>query len=147
MRHLQVEGVDINPEMIRAATKRVYNVKFTEAPAEKLPFVNDSFDIVFMSHVLHESEDPVLALKEAARVACSRIAILEWPHREEKIGPPLSHRLSYEDVKSIAAKAGLKKIDTTMLDHMVLYRFTLTKSHTEEPETARPRKTKKKTSK
>ncbi|NDJ86942.1 MAG: class I SAM-dependent methyltransferase, partial [Chloroflexi bacterium] len=92
-RGAQVAGVDISPEMLAAARSFLPEGDFRQAPAEALPFADDSFDLVFMGHVFHEVDDYVKALKEARRVSFNRIAILEWPYREHKHGPPLDHRL------------------------------------------------------
>ncbi|MDO5576426.1 MAG: class I SAM-dependent methyltransferase, partial [Fibrobacter sp.] len=47
LRNINVTGIDTNPNMLSAASKLVTNVDFKEAPAEKLPFDDKSFDIVF----------------------------------------------------------------------------------------------------
>ena len=125
MRHLEVSGVDINPEMVRNASAVVEGVKFHEAPAEALPFEDDSFDLVFMGHLLHESDDPLLALKEARRVGTKRLAVLEWPYRNEEIGPPLKHRIEPKRMESMMTEAGFVDIETHSLAHVTLYRCTI----------------------
>lgn len=124
-RKINVTGIDTNPDMIKAASDYVPSAKFQEAVAEKLPFEDKSFDLVFLGHVLHECEDQLEALREARRVAALRVAVLEWPYKEEEMGPPIDHRLKAEKVKSLSSKAGLKKFEKISLNHMVLYRFDL----------------------
>jgi len=90
---MQVMGIDSNEELLKVARTAVPGVEFREALLEKVPFGERSFDLVFLGHVLHETDDPLAALSEARRVARVRVAILEWPYRNEQQGPPLHHRL------------------------------------------------------
>lgn len=120
---LQVAGVDVNPEMVATASRFVPAGKFQIAPAEELPFPDGSFDLVFLGLVFHETDDALKAIQEARRVARQRVAILEWPYRQEEIGPPLAHRLKPEEVSALAHKAGCGDIDIFYLSNTVLYRL------------------------
>jgi ubiquinone/menaquinone biosynthesis C-methylase UbiE len=122
---LQVTGVDLNPEMIEAAGKLVPGARFQEAAAERLPFADGSFDLVFLGHVLHESDEPARALAEAKRVAVRRVVILEWPYREEEQGPPLAHRLPPERIESLLREQGFPLFERMTLRHVELYRATI----------------------
>ncbi len=53
-----------------------------------------AFEVAFLGHVLHETDDPVRALSEARRVTTVRVVVLEWPYVQEEEGPPLEHRLT-----------------------------------------------------
>ena len=53
----------------------------TIAPGERLPFPDNSFDCVMMITMLHHTDDPELVLKEAVRVAKTRIIIMEDIYR------------------------------------------------------------------
>ena len=97
---------------------------FREGIAESLPFENGSFDLVFLGHVLHETDDPVAALREARRVARLRVAILEWPYRREEHGPPLEHRLRPRRIASLARAAGFTSIERIRMSHMDFYRLS-----------------------
>lgn len=123
LRKINVIGIDTNLDMIKAASNYVPIAKFQEAVAECLPFEDKSFDLVFMGHVLHECDDQLLALKEARRVATLRVAVLEWPYKEEEIGPPIDHRLKAEKVKRLSTQAGFKKFEKISLAHGVFYRL------------------------
>ncbi len=124
-RGLAVSGVDVNPQMVQAASQLVPGGDFKVAPAESLPFRPETFDLVFMGVVFHETDDALQALREARRVARQRVVILEWPYQEEESGPPLAHRLKSEEVAAWAYKAGFEKVETLYLDHMVLYRLCI----------------------
>jgi ubiquinone/menaquinone biosynthesis C-methylase UbiE len=119
---LTVAGVDINPQMLPVARQYVPGGDFREATAEALPFPDASFDLVFMGLVLHESDEPLKVLQEARRVTRQRVCILEWPYREnEPFGPPLAHRLSPTEISNLAQQAGFTHLQSTPLNHLVLY--------------------------
>jgi len=124
LRKMVTTGIDINPAMVKAAADLVIDATFKCASADKLPFPDKSFDIVFLAHVLHESTSPVTVLQEARRVAKYRVAVLEWPYRAEDFGPPLEHRLQPETLKRAAHKAGCIQFEKIELDYMLLYRMT-----------------------
>lgn len=122
---LTVQGVDSNPEFLEIARSYLPNAIFQQACADELPFEDQEFDLVFLGHVLHETVDPQSALYEAHRVACQRVAILEWPYIEEMMGPPLIHRLSPETIETLAMEAGFHSVEHLQLSHMDLYLLTL----------------------
>jgi ubiquinone/menaquinone biosynthesis C-methylase UbiE len=124
-RGLGVTGIDINPEMVKAAAEFAPTAVFRVAPMESIPFEEKTFDIVFLGHVLHEADDLPRALSEAKRTAKFRVAVLEWPYKEEEIGPPIDHRLKTESVVSLAKAAGFNQIETLPLSHMVLFLLTI----------------------
>ncbi len=123
---LEVSGIDIDAEMIAAAEQHVRSGVFRRARAEEIPFGDRSFDLVFLGHVLHECDEPVEALEEAKRVSRKRVAVLEWPYREQDQGPPLDHRLKPEVIADLTDKAGFTAIDTILLKNVVLYLLDIT---------------------
>ncbi|MBN1140159.1 MAG: class I SAM-dependent methyltransferase [Anaerolineae bacterium] len=120
-RGLRVAGVDASAEMVAAARQAVPQGIFRQAPAEELPFENNTLDLVFMGLVLHELDDAILGLREARRVARQRVAVLEWPYHLQIAGPPMSHRLPGARVRSLAREAGLGGVDAVELTNTVLY--------------------------
>jgi ubiquinone/menaquinone biosynthesis C-methylase UbiE len=69
----QVVGVDLTPELLALGAARlrdagVTNVLLQEANVERLPFVDESFDVVVCRAALHHFADPRRALAEARRV-------------------------------------------------------------------------------
>lgn len=124
-RGLTVTGIDVNPAMLTAAREFVPAGTFQEGALEAIPFPENSFDVVFLGHVLHETQTPVAALEEVRRVARQRVAILEWPYRAEDRGPSLDHRMSPEQITISAREAGFSQIETLPLSHMVLYHLTV----------------------
>jgi ubiquinone/menaquinone biosynthesis C-methylase UbiE len=121
---LQVFGIDANPAMLEIARRYVPGAQFELAPAEAIPYPDGAADLVFLGLVLHETDDPLQALKEARRVARQRAAVLEWPYGDTEHGPPLAHRLPPESVAALARAAGFAQVETLPLAHLVLYRLS-----------------------
>ena len=119
----KVAGVDLNPEMLNAAKKYVPDAEFKQAVAEKLPFDDESFDLVFMGVLLHEVDDFTKALQESKRVAVKQVSVLEWKYAVQDFGPPIEHRLSEDFLKQLSDKVGFSKMETVPLNNLVLYHF------------------------
>jgi ubiquinone/menaquinone biosynthesis C-methylase UbiE len=122
---LTVAGIDIKDNMVNEAKRLLPEGDFRIGSAENIPYENGSFDLVFLGHVLHETDDTAKALMEAHRVARKRVVVLEWPYVEGKMGPPLAHRLRPDKVRDSATSAGFKKVEDITLKHMVLYRMDI----------------------
>jgi ubiquinone/menaquinone biosynthesis C-methylase UbiE len=122
-RGLDVAGVDVNPAMIEVARRFVPAGHFQVAPAEALPFPDNSVDMVFLGLVFHEVDDAAQTLAEVKRVGRTRLTILEWAYREEDFGPPLAHRLEPAAIAALAQAAGFQPLETWPLAHLVLYRL------------------------
>jgi ubiquinone/menaquinone biosynthesis C-methylase UbiE len=118
---LEVTGLDVNPEMLVVAQQFVPSGTFQQGIAEKLPFLDQSFDIVFMGFLLHETDNLQMALSEAYRVGKKRLAILEWPFQEQTFGPPLDHRIESEKIFSAARMAGFNFTKSIQLESLILY--------------------------
>ncbi|HVP19157.1 MAG TPA: class I SAM-dependent methyltransferase [Spirochaetia bacterium] len=119
---LRTTGIDPDRDLLVRARHFVPDARFLEAVVEDLPFDDRSFDIVFLGHVLHETDDPAAALAEARRVARQRVVVLEWPYRAEETGPPLAHRLSPASIQEMARAAGFESMERVSLSHMELFR-------------------------
>jgi ubiquinone/menaquinone biosynthesis C-methylase UbiE len=120
---LKVSGIDTNPEMIKAAGQFVPEGKFELAPAEKIPYADNSFDLTFFGVVFHEVDDYSKALNEALRVSVKGTAILEWYYRVENFGPPLEHRLKSEFIKKLSEETGYKSFEEIKLKNLILYKL------------------------
>jgi len=66
----EVIGIDVSEDMIRVARKNAEgkNVKFLVGDANKMPFEDDSFDLVVSTGSLHHWRNPVNVLNEIYRV-------------------------------------------------------------------------------
>jgi ubiquinone/menaquinone biosynthesis C-methylase UbiE len=122
---ITVTGIDPNHDMLKVAQKFVPTGTFRTGIVEEIPLKDKAFDLVFLGHVLHESDDLIKALTESKRCAKQRVTILEWPYKQEESGPPLEHRLKIEDVLVAATTVGFNRVETIQLKYMVLFQFTI----------------------
>jgi SAM-dependent methyltransferase len=72
-----VVAVEPSPEFTRALRLAFPQIEVHEAPAERLPFADDSFDIALAQLVVAFLADPSQAVRELRRVA-NRVAICMW---------------------------------------------------------------------
>lgn len=124
-RGFAVAGIDPNGELLQEARRLVPGAEFKQASAEAIPYGDRTFDVVFLGHVLHETDEPVKTLGEACRVSRARVVVLEWPYVREEKGPPLEHRLKQEAIVEMAKLAGLDRVEPLKLSHMDLYRMAV----------------------
>ena len=73
-RHGRIYGIDLSTGMLRECLKKVEergldHVKVFQADALRLPFADDTFDHIFVSHVISVVSDPFKLIHEAQRVA------------------------------------------------------------------------------
>lgn len=87
----QVVGIDLTPALLkvgalRLADQGVTNILLQEGNAESLPFVDESFDVVYCRSSLHHFVDPRRCVDEMVRVCRSggRIVLLD-------LVPPSEH--------------------------------------------------------
>ena len=93
-----VVGIDIDRGQIELARQKIGdipNIHFLEADATKLPFADNSFDVVISFGVLHHITDWLDALKEMKRVLRAKgyfiYADLIYPERMTKIDSSSKH--------------------------------------------------------
>ena len=68
-RGFRVTGLDQSAEMLAVARRRLENrVELVEAPAESMPFADESFDHLTFTYLLRYVDDPGATLAELARV-------------------------------------------------------------------------------
>jgi len=72
----RVVGIDISEAMLSKNTSG----DLLMASAERIPFADNSFDLVFEANLLHHSRNPELILREMRRVARKYVVLIE-PNR------------------------------------------------------------------
>ena len=82
-RDIEVSGVDV---MVRANT----HVPVQAFDGQEIPHADGSFDAVMLVDVVHHAEDPVVLLREAARVARSSVLLKDHTLRGNLAGPVLA---------------------------------------------------------
>ncbi|NQT25376.1 class I SAM-dependent methyltransferase [candidate division KSB1 bacterium] len=118
---IDVTGVDRNPEYLKEARKLIPAANFQLGNMDQLEFDPDSFDLVFMGQVFHETNHHEKVLADCNRIARKLVCILEWPYQIEENGPPLEHRLQTDDILKWAEQIGFSKIRSINQTHMILY--------------------------
>jgi len=74
-------GLDIDAEALEEARRRVADARFVEHSAEKLPFPDESHDVVFALHLVEHLRYPLRFIAEAARVLrCGGLLIIATPN-------------------------------------------------------------------
>jgi SAM-dependent methyltransferase len=63
-----VHGVDVDPDKVARASARLPNIQ--TAPAERLPFPDEHFDVVLLNEVIEHVDDDRQTIREAVR--CTR---------------------------------------------------------------------------
>ncbi len=78
----EVAAVDTSETFVAAARERLPGVSIQCAPAERLPFPDDSFDVALAQLVVHFMADPAAGLAEMSRVTRKDgvIAACVWDH-------------------------------------------------------------------
>lgn len=75
----RIVALDVDHPVVEEAQRRHPGLAVLTASADRLPFPDDSFDLVVLSEVLEHLDDPDAALAEAARVSRSH-CIFTVPH-------------------------------------------------------------------
>lgn len=89
----KVSGIDIGPKLVAINKKLTPNGKFMVSSASKLPFKDESFDVVLSTEVIEHVENQKAALKEMSRVLKKNgILVITTPNR---IFKPLFDFLSW----------------------------------------------------
>ena len=124
MTQSQIYGLESSGEMLGKAKEKHPQEKiiWVRGKAEKLPFVSNAFDCVYMTFVIHHLEDEIKGLREIFRVLKSsgRCLILTFPHNYLKKDPSrffpkvlqidLARFPSLPQLKKYLEIAGFKKI-------------------------------------
>jgi phosphatidylethanolamine/phosphatidyl-N-methylethanolamine N-methyltransferase len=107
--HTRIIGIDLSSGMLREARKKIrerglFRATVFQANALELPFADDTFDTVFVSHVISVVSDPAKVIREAQRVARPGARIVMLNHFQstnrfwallEKWACPLCTRLGW----------------------------------------------------
>jgi SAM-dependent methyltransferase len=87
---LAVTGVDVERSVIEAAVRSYAEsgAEFRQMTSEEIPFDAGNFDCVTAFHVIEHVEDPILFVRELARVLKPEgRAIVTTPNRELRLAP------------------------------------------------------------
>jgi ArsR family transcriptional regulator len=119
-------GIDLSREMLAVARTRlerptVGHCRLRKGDMYRLPWPEDSFDLVTFHQVMHYADDPGAALAEAARVLRpgGRLIVVDFaPHHLEYLRSEHAHRrlgLGDDEVAAWFEAAGLQSAPATAL--------------------------------
>jgi len=123
----QLLGIDVSREMLSVARgnlalKELEQAQVRQGDMYDLVLADGSQDMVLFHQVLHFAEDPLRAIREAARVLApgGMLLVADFaPHREEFLRDEQAHRrlgFADEEVSNWADSAGLTTKDVRHLD-------------------------------
>lgn len=128
-----VYALDVQKEMIEELDKKIAengieNIRTVITGKYNFKLEDDSVSYAFICTVLHEIDDGIAFINETKRILAEggKIAIVEWMRAESDWGPPVSHRLGSNHVKTLLHDAGFKKIEYVELnEHFYIVTGTL----------------------
>ncbi len=110
----QVYAVDVlksTLETVASEAKRlnILNVKTVWSNIELLGatrITESSLDVSMVIHTIYQAADKLTFFKEVARLTKPGgiVAIIDWAMAESPVGPPLDHRVSEEDIRTILGR-------------------------------------------
>ena len=114
-------GVDLSTAMLAVARAGIdnaglRNVQLRQGDIYALPVERDSYDLVLIHQVLHYLDDPLRALREAARTMRpgGRLIVVDFaPHQLEFLRAQHAHRrlgFSREEIEQMMREAGLENV-------------------------------------
>lgn len=111
----KIYAADVSGEMLaevkkRAAEADLRNVIPVKSEEYDFRIGDGTVDFVLVCALLHEIEDKVRFLKEAARICREggKIAVIEFNESYTDYGPPLTHRVTRLQVYEWLAEAGFR---------------------------------------
>lgn len=111
----KVYAIDVQQEMLDILNGKIKNGNVTNiesliSDGNTIPLPDGVSDILFMANVFHEIDDLDYMLTEVKRVLSKqgKLVIIDWKKMEMDMGPPLSERLSPEEVILICRNNGFE---------------------------------------
>jgi ubiquinone/menaquinone biosynthesis C-methylase UbiE len=109
-RYGKVTGIDNNPVPLRIAHDRGYDARL--APAEHMPFDNDSFELVTVLDVIEHCDDDTQILRECLRVCVPRglvavtVPAFQWLWSNNDVINDHKRRYSASELKTKLTQVG-----------------------------------------
>lgn len=131
---VQLHGVDISPVLCSIARQNVPHAEIIEGDAERLPYMSEMFDFIFMTEALEHMLDYDAAVSELVRVLKSGgIAVITVPNhdwmsfefydrrRNKKRQPVDDHYFRFQEISEILSTHGLTIVNVRGSDNLFYY--------------------------
>lgn len=124
----KVYGIDVQKEMLdyleqRIKNQKILNIQTLLSKENEIPLQNEILDVLLTVNTLHEFRDKDRIINEMRRVIKpdGKIAIIDFKKRDTGFGPPVSIRLSKEQVIHLFKKQCL----TVLVSYNLLYHYLI----------------------
>jgi ubiquinone/menaquinone biosynthesis C-methylase UbiE len=96
-------------KLLQETGEAVIPVRMEES---SVPLPDDMADLVYMINLHHELEEPGKIIAESLRMLKNggKLAIIDWKKEETPEGPPLSIRVTEEDIRRQMAEGGFSNV-------------------------------------
>jgi ubiquinone/menaquinone biosynthesis C-methylase UbiE/DNA-binding transcriptional ArsR family regulator len=120
-------GIDQSPQMLALARVRIEraglrNVQLRQGDIYAVPVEGDFYDLAVMHQVLHYLDDPMRAIREAARILRpgGRLLIVDFaPHDAEALRSAHAHRRLGFGPEEVAGFLAAARLDLILTDNLV----------------------------
>ncbi|MCP8310221.1 MAG: methyltransferase domain-containing protein [Candidatus Methylarchaceae archaeon HK02M1] len=124
----KVYGIDIQKEMLEFLERKIQRLKIRNiepllSKEEGIPLEDESLDLLVSINTLHEFGDKKRIVEEMRRVLrrYRELLIVDFKKKDTGFGPPVTIRVSKEQVKSLFEKRGF----TTLRSKDLMYHYLL----------------------
>lgn len=116
----KIRGVDISEEMLKIAKQKISekNIELKKASVEKLPYEDETFDVVISTEAFHHYPNPDKAISEMNRVLkkggeliITDPDFLFFNRIFERLEPGCIHIHNKKEMKNLFIQAGLNNIE------------------------------------
>ena len=113
----KIYALDVTVEMLEEVKKRALeaglsNIKYIMVEEYDLKLEDQAVDFALLSNVLHEIDDKKRYTTEIFRILKSggKLAIIEWEKKKGESGPPMEHRISFDEIASLLTENGFENM-------------------------------------
>ncbi len=129
----EVVGMDLSKPLLKHGRKFAkqegVKVKYEEGNLEKMPYDDDTFDVIITQNTLHEVNDQVAMLNELERILKPGGILLLGDIKRtwlKIVIPWMGHTLSLEEAKKYLKRSKLRKVKVE--ESFIRYTFTAGKA-------------------
>jgi len=112
-------ALDTSPEMLaevelRSKAAGIKNIETVKTEELDLMIPDESVSFGLMVNVIHEIVDKIQFLEEISRIIKpgGKLAVIDWEKQAMEMGPPIDHRISSDEVKTLLKEIGFECQET-----------------------------------